>query len=43
MLMRLGSQITPPFPPPKGMSTTAHFQLIHIESAITSSRLTFGW
>jgi hypothetical protein len=36
-----GSQITPPFAPPNGMFTTAHFQVIHAASAFTSSRVTF--
>ena len=36
-----GSQMTPPLAPPKGMFTTAHFQVIHAESARTSSRVTF--
>ena len=35
----LGSTITPPLPPPYGMPTTAHFQVIHIARALTSSRL----
>ena len=30
--------MTPPLPPPYGMPTTAHFQVIHIASALTSSR-----
>ena len=33
----LGSTITPPLPPPNGMPTTAHFQVIHIARALTSS------
>ena len=33
-----GSTITPPLPPPYGMPTTAHFQVIHIARALTSSR-----
>ena len=33
-----GSQITPPLPPPSGMSTTEHFQVIHVASARTVSR-----
>ena len=36
----VGSTITPPFAPPNGMLTTAHFHVIHIASAFTSSRLT---
>ena len=39
----LGSTITPPLPPPYGMPTTAHFQVIHIARALTSSRLTSWW
>ena len=38
-----GSQITPPFAPPKGMPISAHFQVIQIDSARTSSRVTSGW
>ena len=34
----LGSTITPPLPPPYGIPTTAHFQVIHIARALTSSR-----
>ena len=30
--------MTPPLPPPNGMPTTAHFQVIHIARALTSSR-----
>ena len=30
--------MTPPLPPPYGMPTTAHFQVIHIARALTSSR-----
>jgi hypothetical protein len=40
--MRRGSQITPPFAPPKGMLTTEHFQVIQAASARTSSMLTSG-
>ncbi len=39
----LGSTITPPLPPPYGMFTQAHFQVIHIASARTSSRVTSWW
>ena len=39
----LGLQVTPPFPPPKGMFTTAHFHVIHVASAFTSSSVTLGW
>ena len=38
-----GSTITPPLPPPYGMPTTAHFQVIHIARALTSSRVTSWW
>ena len=38
-----GSQTTPPFAPPYGMFTTAHFHVIHMASALTSSRSTLGW
>ncbi len=38
-----GSTITPPLPPPYGMPTTAHFQVIHIARALTSSRDTSWW
>ena len=42
-LMARGSQVTPPFAPPKGTFTRAHFQVIHIASARTSSRSVEGW
>ena len=32
--------MTPPFEPPNGMSTTAHFHVIHAASAFTSSIVT---
>src|SRR5438270_491427 len=32
-----GLQTTPPFAPPKGMPINAHFHVIHIASALTSS------
>jgi len=35
--MLVGSQITPPLPPPNGNWATAHFQVIHAASAVTSS------
>ncbi len=38
-----GSQITPPLLPPRGMSTTAHFQVIHIDRARTVSIVSIGW
>ena len=39
----LGSTMTPPLPPPYGMPTTAHFQVIHIARAFTSSIETSWW
>ena len=39
----LGSQTTPPLPPPYGMLTVAHFQVIQEASALTSSSVTLGW
>ncbi len=39
----LGSTVTPPLPPPYGIPTTAHFQVIHIASARTSSSVTSWW
>ena len=39
----LGSTTTPPLPPPYGMPTTAHFQVIHIARALTSSIETSWW
>ena len=38
-----GLQIMPPFPPPSGRSTVAVFIVIHVASALTSSRSTCGW
>jgi len=38
-----GSQITPPFAPPKGRLMSAHFQVIHMASDFTSSSVTAGW
>ena len=38
-----GSTVMPPLAPPKGMLTTAHFQVIHMASALTSSSVTPGW
>ncbi len=43
MLRLCGSQMTPPLPPPSGMSTTAHFQVIHMASARTVSTVSCGW
>ena len=39
----LGSQTTPPLAPPKGSPISAHFHVIHIASALTSSRVKPGW
>ena len=38
-----GSQATPPFAPPYGMSTTAVFHVMSEASARTSSASTLGW
>ena len=38
-----GSHLTPPFAPPNGIPISAHFQVIHIDSARTSSSVTSGW
>jgi hypothetical protein len=38
----LGLHWTPPLAPPKGMLTTADFQVIHIAKALTSSISTSG-
>jgi hypothetical protein len=38
-----GSTTTPPFAPPNGIPISAHFQVIHIASAFTSSSVTSGW
>ena len=43
LLIRFGSQITPPLPPPYGIFTAAVFHAIHIASAFTSSSVTPGW
>ncbi len=43
MLSFLGSTTTPPLAPPKGMPTAAHFQVIHMASALTSLRVTPWW
>src|SRR5437660_773192 len=37
----MGSHTTPPFEPPNGMLTSAHFQVIQAASAFTSSSVTF--
>ncbi len=39
----LGSTVTPPFPPPNGIWTTAHLHAIQRARAFSSSRLTSGW
>jgi len=39
----LGLTTTPPFAPPNGMFESAHFHVIHIASALTSSSVTSGW
>ena len=38
----VGSHWTPPLAPPKGMLTTAHFQVIQVARALTSSSSTVG-
>src|SRR3989442_14447152 len=38
--MVVGSHTTPPFDPPNGMFTSAHFHVIHAASAFTSSSVT---
>ena len=38
-----GLQVTPPLPPPYGRLVTAHFQVIQLARALTSSKLTSGW
>ena len=38
-----GSQMTPPLPPPRGMSTTEHFQVIQVARARTVSTVSWGW
>ena len=38
-----GSHTTPPFAPPNGSPISAHFQVIHIDRAFTSSRVSPGW
>ncbi len=39
----VGLTMIPPLAPPNGMLTTAHFHVIHIDSALTSLRETSGW
>ena len=34
---------TPPLAPPNGRPISAHFHVIHIASALTSSSVTSGW
>ena len=41
--IRFGLQTTPPLAPPNGIPIRAHFQVIHIASAFTSSTVTSGW
>jgi hypothetical protein len=43
VLIARGSQVTPPFAPPNGTFTRAHFQVIHIARARTSSKSVEGW
>ena len=38
-----GSTATPPFAPPYGMPISAHFHVIHMASARTSSMSVSGW
>ncbi len=38
-----GSTVTPPFAPPNGTLTRAHFQVIHMARARTSSMSVRGW
>src|SRR5437867_12086282 len=38
-----GLTVTPPFAPPNGMPATAHFHVIHIDNAFTSSIVTLEW
>ena len=40
--MAVGSHCTPPLAPPKGMLATAHFQVIQVARALTSSSSTVG-
>jgi hypothetical protein len=40
---RVSDRRDPPFAPPDGSPMRAHFQVIHIESALTSSAVTSGW
>ena len=42
-LISAGSHTTPPFAPPYGSPITAHFHVISIASALTSSSVTPGW
>ena len=39
----LGLTTTPPFAPPYGSPTTAHFQVMSMASARISLRVTSGW
>jgi hypothetical protein len=40
---RFASTTTPPLAPPNGSPIRAHFHVIQIESALTSSSVTAGW
>ncbi len=39
----LGSNCTPPLPPPNGRWVSEHLKVIHVASALTSSMWTFWW
>ena len=43
LLSVFGSTMTPPFAPPYGRPARAHFHVIHMASARTSSSVTAGW
>ncbi len=38
-----GSQMIPPLAPPRGISTTEHFQVIHMDKARTVLIVSWGW
>jgi hypothetical protein len=40
---RAGSRVTPPLAPPNGSRMSAHFQVMPMASARTSSRFKAGW
>ena len=42
-LIAFGLHTTPPFAPPNGIPASAHFHVIHMASAFTSSSVTSGW